>query len=194
MRLPKSCHKYPLYVNKMEIVPTEKIPPKEEIKDVPTDNLMQIYKVCLEMENICRRFQGIGLSAVQVGIPWKLFIVRYSPLTPQEYFGYYINCDYAPLVDVNQKHMQSVEGCLSLRKKNGSSRQFIVDRYPKIKVVGKVLKAGDKLSLEDINQNFDDPKDIYTVVMQHECDHNLGILISHVGIEMEMTNVKQKTS
>lgn len=57
----------------MQIIPVEEIPKAE---DVPLDNLMKIYKVCLDMEKIC--LDGIGLACPQVGLSWKLFIVRYS--------------------------------------------------------------------------------------------------------------------
>lgn len=179
----------------MPIIPIDKIPAKDEIQDTPLDNLMKIYKVCLDMEIICKKEGGIGLSAVQIGIPWKLFIVRYFPESKSEYFKYYVNCDYVPLVDVNQKHMQSVEGCLSLRKLDGSSRQFLVERYPKIKVRGKLLIVEDKSTLIDLDMNLDNPNDIYTIVLQHECDHNFGTerLISNIGQEIELTKVSKKT-
>jgi peptide deformylase len=164
----------------MQIIPVEEIPKAE---DVPLDNLMKIYKVCLDMEKVCK--EGVGISAVQVGIPWKLFLVRYY-----DHFEYYINCEYEPLVDVNQKHFQSIEGCLSLRNKDGSFRQFLVERFPKIKVKGKRLRVNNDLTLEDIDINFENDK--YAIILQHEIDHFLGVegLISNIGKEIEITNVK----
>ena len=159
----------------MQIVPIEEIPKAE---DVPLDNLMKIYKVCLDMEKIC--LDGIGLACPQVGIPWKLFIVRYP-----DRFEYYINCEYEPLA--NEKNFQSIEGCLSLKNSDGSFRQFLVERFPKIKVKGKRLKVDDDLILEDIDINFEN--DYYAIVFQHEIDHSKSILISDIGKEMEITNV-----
>lgn len=173
----------------MNIVAIDKIPNKDEIQDTPLDNLMKVYKVCLDMENICVKEGGIGLNAVQIGIPWKLFVVRYFPNSKSECFRYYVNCDYIPLVDINQKHLQSLEGCLSLKNSNGSSRQFIVERYPKIKITGKLLTAENKLVLEDINMNIEDDKDLYLVVFQHEIDHSYGVLISNIGKEIELTKI-----
>ena len=170
------------------VVAIDKIPQKEDILDTPLDNLMKVYKMCLDMENICIENKGIGLSAVQIGIPWKLFVVRRT-----DFFEYFLNCDYAPLVDVNQKHLQSIEGCLSLPRPDGSSRQFLVERYPKVKVIGKRMIVDDsKPKLEDININYDNPNDIYTIVMQHEIDHNYGAerLICNIGKEIELTKVK----
>ena len=60
----------------MKLVELEDLPKLEDIQDVPLDDPMKVYKLCQEMEAICERENGIGLSAVQVGIPWKLFIVK----------------------------------------------------------------------------------------------------------------------
>jgi peptide deformylase len=148
---------------------------------------MKIYKVCLDMEKIC--LNGIGLACPQVGLSWKLFIVRYS-----NRFEYYVNCEYEPLVDINKKHFQSIEGCLSLRNSDGSFRQFLVERFPKIKVKGKQLCSNQDLRskdliLKDIELEFEN--DYYTIVFQHEIDHFYGRekMIDNIGKEMEITNV-----
>ena len=91
---------------------------------------------------------------------------------------------------LNQKHFQSIEGCLSLRNKDGLFRQFLVERFPKIKVKGKRLRVNNNLTLEDVDINFEN--DNYVIILQHEIDHFLGIegLISNIGKEIEITNVK----
>lgn len=165
----------------MEVVAIDKIPKSTEIQDVPIDDLMKVYKTCLDMEIICSKNNGVGLSAVQVGIPWRLFVVKH----PDKY-RYYIDCNYAPLGDINQKHLQSFEGCLSLRNLDGSNRIFLVERFPKINIKGKMLKADKDLLLEDLDINLEDTNDPYTVIFQHECDHSKNILISSIGKEVDV--------
>ena len=58
----------------MKIVEVDLIPEVKNVKDVPLDDPMKVYKVCLEMQKICEENEGIGISSVQVGIPWKLLI------------------------------------------------------------------------------------------------------------------------
>jgi len=162
----------------LEIVPLDKIPVAE---DVPLDNLMSVYKTCLDLQDACEFGDGVGLSAVQVGIAWKLFVVRYG-----NKFSYFVNCKYEPLVDPRLRTLQSIEGCLSLRKDDGSFRSFLVNRYPKIKVTGKSLVVGEYPVIQDIDLRLSD--DRMTVVFQHEIDHQFGTerLISVIGEEKEI--------
>ena len=64
----------------MKIVPVSEIPGKSVVQDCPTTtrrlSSMSVYKTCLEMKEVCELEKGIGLSAVQVGLPWRLFIVK----------------------------------------------------------------------------------------------------------------------
>lgn len=160
----------------LEIVPIDKIPVAE---DVPLDNLMSIYKTCLDLQDACEVGDGVGLSAVQVGIAWKLFVVRYG-----NKFSYFVNCTYEPLVDPRLRTLQSIENCLSLRKEDGSFRSFLVNRYPKIKVVGKSLVIGEYPAIHDVDLRLDNDK--YSVIFQHEIDHQEGVLINDIGEEREV--------
>ena len=159
----------------MKLVSVENIP---KAQDTPVDNLMKIYKTCLQMEKICIDGNGIGLAALQIGVPWRLFIARHLGN-----FQYYINCEYSSLVDINQKHLQSIEGCLSF-----PDRKFLVERYPKINVVGKMLIVDNDLKLVDFNIDITDTKDIFLIIAQHEIDHFYGRekMIDLIGREIEI--------
>jgi peptide deformylase len=167
----------------MIIVETSRIPVVEDIKDVPLDNLASVFKVCLEMEEVCNKENGIGLSAVQVGVPWKLFIMRGNgtcPLVPAEKYGYFVNCEYEP---VTEERVVSLEGCLSLRSQDGRLRSFQVERFKTIRLFGFILKAnGSELKTEP----FDCALDCLQggIVAQHEIDHHHAVLISDIGKEM----------
>src|ERR1035441_5873916 len=129
----------------MEIVSIDKIPKAEIVRPMP---LMHVYKVCQDMENLCLDLQGVGLAAPQVGISWKLFIIKNS-----NNFEYYVNCEYEPLVD--EKDAQSIEGCLSLRNVDGEFRRFLVKRFSKVRVRGKRLFDNSDLILEDVDMVLD---------------------------------------
>ena len=142
-------------IKNLSVVGLDDIP---EAHDVPLDNLINVFKTITQMEAICTKMNGIGLSATQVGIPWKLFVIR-----KQDCYEYYLNCQYEGSGDFQL----SVEGCLSLLSKNGLPRRFEVQRYKKIKFIGKQLKVDMKLGiiLEDINVVVED---LHAVVIQHE--------------------------
>jgi peptide deformylase len=72
----------------------------------PLDNLIPLFRVCTQMERLCTDSDGIGLSAVQVGIPWKLYIILNRRTDTYEYF---IDCEYE---GIGEKQT-SLEGCLS---------------------------------------------------------------------------------
>lgn len=170
----------------MEIVEVARIPTKEDTIDVPLDDLMQVYKVCRQMEVLCDLERGIGLSAVQVGLPWKLFLVKGNgtcPLVPKGKFGYFLNCNYEKVTD---ETVVSIEGCLSLRSPDGRLRSFKVERSNVIRICGyRLLEDSDSqsgLKIVPIDQviNVDEEG----IVFQHEIDHHNGILISEIGDEI----------
>jgi peptide deformylase len=160
----------------MEIVAANKIP---KAIDTPLNDLIKIYNTCLEMQVVCIRENGVGLSAVQVGIPWKLFIIRKDNTN---LFDFFVNCEYFPIADSSK--FLSTEGCLSLRNKNGKLRRFVIERYDKINLRGKKLIAGQKNpELVEINATYDG---VSGIICQHETDHHFGILISDKGKEINL--------
>ena len=160
----------------ISIVPVTDIP---QAVEVPTDNLLSIFRTVTQMEQLCNAQNGIGLSAVQVGIPWKLFVVQRGTG-----YEYYVNCEYS---GIGEK-AKSIEGCLSLKDEQGQLRRFEVDRYAAVLVKGKQLKVTDTpaLVLEDVNRV---EHDLYAVVFQHEIDHFSGRekMIDVIGIEIELS-------
>jgi len=156
----------------ISLVSADSIPNASE---TPIDDLMLLFRLANKMEKICIDEKGIGLSAVQVGIPWNFFIVQKRG----SIFDYYVNCSYK---GTGQK-LKSVEGCLSLKNTDGKNRLFEVERYEKIQVKGKqLIVSGVGLVLNDIDFNV---SGFQSIVMQHEIDHANGILISS-GREIEI--------
>ena len=158
----------------LAIVPPDAIPPAAEVS---TDNLLDVFRIVTRMEKVCTDNHGIGLAAVQVGIPWNLFIVLRDDV-----YECYLNCDYTTIGNVKNK---SLEGCLSLRKPDGGLRRFEVERSPSILVKGQRLRVSDAtgLVLDDVNRI---ERGLYACVFAHEIDHGKGILISDIGKEIEL--------
>lgn len=150
----------------MNLVPVSEIPMPPAINAVGLDDLINTYKLCKQMEVLCSESNGIGLSAVQVGIPLKLFVVNFK-----DHYEYFINCEYSA-VD-NAELVESIEGCLSL-----PDRFFVVKRHPAVHVKGYRLSADCKL--ETFEGDF---KGLYAIVVQHEIDHHNGVMIDTIGKE-----------
>ena len=148
----------------MKIVPANEIP--REVADVDVGNLMPIYDACMQMETICSKMHGIGLAAPQVGIAKRFFIMKNE--TGQ--YEHYVNCDYIPAGD---EKAVSVESCLTLGK-----MQYRLLRYVSVRLVGYRLLAEEKPVLQPVDKEL---TGFSAVVVQHEIDHQRGLLLSDVG-------------
>lgn len=166
----------------MRLVEVEQLPRLEEIQDVPTDDPMKVFKVCQEMEALCEQEEGIGLSAVQVGVPWKLFIVKSDgscPFIEKGKYGYFANTNYEA---TTKEQIVSLEGCLSIRSEDGQLRFFQVERHNLIRLFGKRLFFEQRLFFEDIELEISAAEG--GIIFQHEADHHFGRLISEIGKEV----------
>jgi peptide deformylase len=156
----------------MELVEFDKLPKLEDIQEIALDDPIKIFKICQEMEIICNKENGIGLSAVQVGLGIQLFIVK-----NQSSYEYYANCKY---VGMGEK-IFSIEGCLSIRDNQGEFRRFELQRFKEIKLTGFKLAISPSLKFENIEET---KSGLYSIVFQHEIDHSYGTLISDIGKEV----------
>ncbi len=166
----------------MQIVPVNQIPKLEDIKDVSLENPIEVYKVCLEMVELCKKSGGVGLAAVQVGLPWKLFVVQSylnCPFIEKGKFGYFVNCEYTG--KTTEKTLMSLEGCLSIRSDDGQLRHFEVARHEDIILTGYRLIDTPNLRFEKVQLEVG--VDQQSVVFQHEIDHQRDVLISTIGKE-----------
>ncbi len=161
------------------IVPVSEIP---KAVDAPChragDDLIGIFRVCTQLERICTDDDGIGLSAVQIGVPWKLFVANYK-----DHYKYLVNCEYIPATG----EVKSIEGCLSLRTESGALRRFEVKRHEIVVVRGKELVVTDGgLELRDFLKTM---TGLYSIVYQHEIDHQFQRerMIDMIGTEIELS-------
>jgi peptide deformylase len=155
---------------KLQIVEPRLIPKGQ---DCSGEDLVELLKLGLLMQELCTKQKGIGLSAVQVGIPLDFFIISF----PSQY-RFFLNCKYEPLNDSKEK---SLEACLSLRNLTGDLRFFEVQRHSNVRVIGKELVFEPELAIVDFEST---PDETVKIVFQHEIDHSSGILISQIGKEI----------
>jgi len=154
----------------MKLVPVSDIP--TELEEIPLDNPLEVFRVCCEMAKHCDDWHGLGLSAVQVGIPWKLFIIK-----DNGDFRYFVNCEYEA---VGEDNRPTIEGCLSL-----PGRMFICERHAVVRVYGQELIV-DKNEPKFVSIDETMKSDVIGgggTVFQHEIDHHRGVLISDHGKE-----------
>ncbi len=169
----------------MQIVPVDEIPIGQDVTDKA--KMLELYA---ELTTFARQ-NGfpLGLSAVQLGLPYKFFIARY-PFLPEVFgddettLGYvgYANTTYVPAKNVAE--VISVEGCLSL-----PGELYKLKRFAQIVVTGEVMAVDiDTLEVETVELDKVTIVNSYVgVVLQHEIDHQHGILISHLGDKFDVS-------
>lgn len=101
-------------------------------------------------EELSKAGSGVGLSAIQIGLPYQAAIIRLPKLM--------INLYNPGTREMGEHFNFAGEGCLSLPGKVGTTH-----RYNKVKV-----ENGDGTIIQAEGE--------YAVVIQHELDHFDGIL------------------
>lgn len=162
--------------SELVIVPLDEIPAPPY--ETPSSDAPALYAVAKRMEHLCRNLGGLGLSAAQVGIPWRLFVALNDyPLNDHD-FGIFFDCTYDPR---GSESFPSIEGCLSL-----PGKRYKVSRYEKVAVRGKrLVESSDGVSCEDFSATF---SGIPAVIMQHEIDHDQGRerMIDSIGVPVSI--------
>lgn len=120
----------------------------------------ELQKIIEDMYNTLRHTNGIGLSAHQVGIPIKLFIVDLGEVITG-FQKVFINSE---IIEVSKDTETFEEGCLSF-----PGLFMNIERPKKVKI--KYLDENFKLHEEW----FDG---LPAIVIQHEHDHTEGIVFT----------------
>jgi peptide deformylase len=159
-------------------VPLDKIPKPEQIEKFDPEKIEFYLKISVALQIFCMSKNGIGLAAVQCGIPYGLIVVSEDSAK----YRTFIDCNYEGIGE----QIDSMEGCLSIKDDYGNLKRFFLKRYKKIRV------TGIEINLNNIKKKYDEIDEIFEglfgIVMQHEIDHNKGILVSEIGREVEVIN------
>lgn len=114
---------------------------------------------------------GAGIHAVQAGISSNYFLIKDDPAV-------YCNCKYS---DAGAGKILSEESCLSIPWEDSIPHPtlfpvFPITRYKEIILEGeKLLFVRGKRKITGISLHIAYP---LSIVMQHETDHGMGILIN----------------
>ncbi len=119
----------------------------------------EIIELVAHMKRAMRRANGIGLSANQIGLPWRIFVAEIHDATGGTKFYAVFN----PTIERTSKEVMTMEeGCLSVPKLFGP-----VER-PKEIVVKCQNKQGKPLKIKAWG--------MLARIFQHEIDHLNGAL------------------
>lgn len=115
--------------------------------------LQEINQLINGMRKIMKKAKGIGLSANQVGLPYRLFIVEIPQKNSKKFYAI-----FNPKIEKTEgEKIELEEGCLSVPNLYG-----VVGRYPKI-VISGFNRYGKPIKIKAWG--------ILAHVFQHEIDH-----------------------
>lgn len=162
----------------LNIVSIEEMPHTSKIAEACLQDVAFLSFLAKSMVSLCIKNRGVGLSAIQCGIPLKLFIASIDGMN----FRCFADMDYSS----EEEKQDSLEGCLSIKDSKGGSRRFLVKRFARATFKGKEILIHNAIpTVKEINEDF---SGLFGVVCQHEIDHHNGILISDHGKEVEIVN------
>jgi hypothetical protein len=101
------------------------IHPSEFLKpeSTSTENLIEVYKKCLLIQDLCVKKRISSLSALQVGLPWMLSVCCMKPND----WRYFFNYSYTPL-SIEKK--PTLIRFVNVEAEN--ARYFMVQRFEKV--------------------------------------------------------------
>jgi peptide deformylase len=144
---------------RLTLIPVEDFP--KEVQPTPTEDLIEVYKTCLLLQDLCQRKRLQGLSALQVGIPWALFVLCHWEKDNQLVWHYYLNPSYTPVSD--EKQFQVVR---FVNVERDRRRYFLVKRYKDIQYRVHELIVNTQPEL--VERVGTDPA--FGIFVQNECD------------------------
>jgi peptide deformylase len=172
------------------------IPGDRVLRDVSVEvpehifNTPELEEILLRMkEALESEKDGVALAAPQIGISYRIFIVRYDRLmTPPEKpeesevrvqpdIGVFINPEF---VNISRKREEMDEGCLSVRGIYGKTYRHIRATVQAQDFLGNYFERGGG--------------GILSQVFQHETDHLNGILFIDHALELHEPRVKDPSS
>jgi peptide deformylase len=123
--------------------------------EVPTDSLLDMYKLLEEMHSVMLAEQGIGLAANQIGRSLRIFILKDNNKPYRAFINPEILAQ-SELVDFEN------EGCLSIPGTFGTTKRYRVIRLKWTDLEGRIQEE-DFMGME-------------AFAVQHEMDHLNGKL------------------
>lgn len=149
-----------------------------KVKLADQDNLIELFKAFVRLEQTCLENNLNYLSACQIGIPISLFVFK-----KQETFECFCNCKYEGI----GTKIKSIEQCPSILDKNLKYRTFELERFFEVDIIGHKLNLIDNSSCGLVLVEFNlREQGRNAIIFQHEIDHCNSICIDQIGKEINL--------
>ena len=144
---------------KLDIVkyPNQLLTNKSEPLSNIDDNTRKLIE---DMIDTMYAFSGVGLAAIQVGIPKKIIIYDHLTQHNKRNFQVLIN---PQIIEHNGTQISEKEGCLSLPELRADIKRFKTISVKGLNIEGKPITI--------------DAEGLLAIILQHEIEHLNGILL-----------------
>lgn len=159
----------------MEILHADKIEGKVA-EEVQLDELEEMFDTAQDMIELCKKEEGIGLAATQVGIQKNFFVWTRT-------MGRNFEVIFNPAIYRDGGFTNVIEGCLSL-----PGEHYLVKRMKKIMVQYYIYANGQ---FAKKTEHFKKP---YSFVWQHEIEHLQGKTIRMSGVLIDKEKITNNES
>ena len=143
-------------------------------KSEPVSSVEEAKKIISLLEEELKNYpSGCGLSAIQIGMPKQVSIVRINSSDPNKN-SIHVNLINPVVLEYNDEFIHRNEGCLSF-----PNRYTSVKRYKHFIIMNQVIEDDGLKFREEKQYYFFNPekKDLESIAVQHEIDHLNGITI-----------------
>ena len=146
-------------------------------------SLEESMVIVKELENTLRMQEtGVGLSAIQIGIPKRIFVIKGDQDREQEEFDHFINPE---IIEVEDEFTFEGEGCLSFPGLYLCTKRF---HHYTLKRGhfdnGEYLEEQDYFYYPETDNEYISHKEaIRSIAAQHEMDHLDGKILPDFGFE-----------
>lgn len=137
-------------------------------KDKETIDLMIEYLTNSQIEKLAEKYDlrpGMGLAAIQLGIPKRYFVVVHEQEEKETFKNYIIINPKVVSTSEEIIYVEEGEGCLSVNR----DVEGIIPRHARITIEGYDIE-GNKIKIRG--------REELAIAFQHEIDHLNGILFT----------------
>lgn len=135
---------------------------------------------------------GVGLAAIQIGIPKKIAVLNKEYFNDKKYF-YLIN---TKLIEGNNKFLFYSEGCLSFPNIFLNTYRYEQILFENCRIEGDKLELEKHWAyypIEKEDERFITNHKLVAIAIQHELDHFNGEILTEYGIRNEpIVKLEQK--
>lgn len=132
----------------------------------------KVISLAMRLEEICRARGLFGISAPQVGVPWKLFVYWSNCPSDPKVFSCIVDCECSG----SGEKFLSLESCCTF-----PGDRFGVMRYSDLECSGKLLSSDEQGKV--VMESFEGRvfSGLEAAIIQHEFDHTMGVMPDKSG-------------